>query len=575
MNPLEIFEKEVKTLLNNALEKLSLKTGIVLETPPEGKGDFSFACFPLSKTAKKGPDKIAEDIVRNIGVSEYIQKVENIGAYVNFYVDNEKLKEVTVKSILEGKEKYGFFPQKNVKIILEHTSANPTGPVHVGRARNPIIGDTLARILRSYGYELKTEYYVNDMGKQTAILAWGAENIKEKNDEKRENYRLVKIYQEANKMMESNPDVEKQVNQILLRYEQGDTNVEKTVKDVCKKVLDANAETLKKLNIAIDNYIWESQFIKDRSVNEIIEKLKKSEHCKEEDGAYYLDLENFGIHGRDTRLFFTRKDGTSLYTTRDLAYHLHKFKNSDIAINVLGEDHKLETEQLSIALDILGVKKKPEIVFYSFVSLPEGKMSTRKGAVIYIDDLIDEAVERAYNEVKKRRKEFSEHEFKKISEKEMKKIAKTIGTGAVRYNIIRVQNEKQIMFRWEDALNFEGNSAPFIQYAHARACSILGKSEGYRSFDVKFLNDETEIRLIKTLARFPNIIEESAVSRKPHKLASYVFELASCFNQFYRDMPVLKAEKDEKNARLALVDCFRIVLRNALNLLGIDAPEEM
>ncbi|MBA3044458.1 arginine--tRNA ligase, partial [archaeon] len=158
---------------------------------------------------------------------------------------------------------------------------------------------------------------------------------------------------------------------------------------------------------------------------------------------------------------------------------------------------------------------------------------------------------------------------------EMERIAKTIGTGAVRYNIIRVQNEKQIIFKWEDALNFEGNSAPFIQYAHARACSILGKSEGYRSFDVKFLNDETEIRLIKTLARFPNIIEESAVSRKPHKLASYVFELASCFNQFYRDMPVLKAEKDEKNARLALVDCFRIVLRNGLNLLGIDAPEEM
>jgi arginyl-tRNA synthetase len=574
-NPLKIFEEETKTLLNDALEKLNLKTEIVLETPPEGKGDFAFACFPLSKIAKKAPDKIAEDIVKNIGRTESMEKVENIGGYVNFYIDEERLKENIVKSILEGKEKYGFFDKKNVKIILEHTSTNPTGPVHVGRARNPIIGDSLARLLKAYGYALKTEYYVNDMGKQTAILAWGAENIKEKSDEKRENYRLVKIYQKANKMMESDTDVEKQVNQLLLRYEHGDKDVEKLVKNVCNSVLSANEETLRKLNISVDDYVHESTFTKNRSVDEIIEKLKKSEYCKDENGAYYLDLKKFGIHGRDTRFFFTRKDGTSLYATRDLAYHLHKFKNSDIAIKVLGEDHKLETKQIGIALDILGVKKKPETVFYSFVSLPEGKMSTRKGAVVYIDDLIDEAVERAYNEVKKRRKEFSEHEFKKISEKEMKKIAETIGTGAVRYNIIRVQNEKQIVFKWEDALNFEGNSAPFIQYAHARACSILGKSKGYKKFDVKFLNDETEIRLIKTLARFPNAVEESAVSRKPHKIASYVFELASAFNQFYRDMPVLKAEKDEKNARLALVDCFRIVLRNALNLLGIDAPEEM
>jgi len=574
-NPLKIFEEEAKNLLNNALEKLNLKTEIVLETPPEGKGDFAFACFPLSKIAKKAPDKIAGDIVKNIGKTESMEKVENIGGYVNFYIDEERLKENTVKSILDEKEKYGCFPQKNAKIILEHTSANPTGPVHVGRARNPIIGDSLARLLKAYGYNVKTEYYVNDMGKQTAILAWGAENIKEKNDEKRENYRLVKIYQKVNKMMESDSEIEKHINQMLIKYEHGDKDVEKLVKDVCKNVLSANEETLKKINVSVDDYVYESTFTKNRSVDEIIEKLKKSEYCKNENGACYLDLEKFGIHGRDTRFFFTRKDGTSLYPTRDLAYHLHKFKNSDIAINVLGEDHKLETEQLGIALSLLGVKKKPEIVFYSFVSLPEGKMSTRKGAVVYIDDLIDEAVERAYNEVKKRRKEFSEHEFKKISEKEMKRIAKTIGTGAVRYNIIRVQNEKQIIFKWEDALNFEGNSAPFIQYAHARACSILSKSGGYNSFDVKFLNDETEIRLIKTLAGFPNMVEESAVSRKPYKIASYVFELATCFNQFYRDMPVLKAEENERNARLALVDCFRIVLRNALNLLGIDAPEEM
>ncbi len=582
-NPLEKFIAEIKTLLSNVFSKLALRVQeIALELPPEGMGDFAFPCFSIAKDAGTKPDKIAFEIVKNIEKSDLIDKVENVGSYVNFFLNAEKLKLIAMKTILERKEKYGFFNEKKEKIILEHTSANPTGPIHVGRARNPIIGDTLARVLRTYGYNVETQYYVNDMGKQVGIMLWGIENIKGepsgKEPSEKQDHRLVYFYQKANEMMEQNPHVAQEIAKYLVDYETGKRGIARKVRDACEKVLAGNIETLKKINIEIDKFVWESEFVRSKAVANIVAKLSCSELSRKEDNACYLDLAGFGLPSKDEKLFFTREDGTTLYTIRDSAYHIYKFDNCDIAINILGEDHKLEVKQLEIILSILGVKKKPEIVFYSFVSLPEGRMSTRAGRVVYLDDLIEEAVERAYAEVKKRREELFLHEFKHVSEKEMKRIAEIVGIGAIRYNIIKVQNEKPIVFKWEEALNFEGNSAPFIQYAHARACSILTKSKGYenKKIDFSVLKENAELKLIKILAMFLSVVEEYALSRKPYKIANYAFEVAIQFNQFYRDIPVLKAENEAlRNARLALVDAARTVLKNALELIGINAPEEM
>ena len=217
-------------------------------------------------------------------------------------------------------------------------------------------------------------------------------------------------------------------------------------------------------------------------------------------------------------------------------------------------------------------KLKPQVIFYAFVSLPGGKMSTRRARVVYLDDLIEECIKRAYEEVKKRR-------GTELSEKKMKEIAETIGLGALRYNIIKVQPEKDIVFKWEEALNFEGDASPFIQYAHARACSILAKKdkkENIKDFDALLLKHDSEKQLIKKLAELPETINEACKNCKPHSITSYLFDTASRFNQFYRDCPVLP-EKNTKlrKARLALVDATRIILQNGLNLLGIVAPKEM
>jgi arginyl-tRNA synthetase len=274
--------------------------------------------------------------------------------------------------------------------------------------------------------------------------------------------------------------------------------------------------------------------------------------------------------GRNTKFFYLRQDGTTLYATRDIAYHLWKAKHADRLINVLGEDHKLESKQVEIALNLVGSKKIPKVIFYSFVSLPGGKMSTRRGRVVFLDDLVDECVKRAYTEVKKRRES-------ELSEKKMKEIAEIIGIGALRYNIIKVQPEKDILFKWEEALNFEGNASPFIQYAHARTCGILSKSkESIKDVDAKLLVHGSEVNLIKKLSKFPIAIDEACEGFKPHSIAGYLFEVASSFNQFYRDCPVLPEEnKNLRIARLGLVKATKIVLRNGLDLLGIVAPEEM
>ena len=255
---------------------------------------------------------------------------------------------------------------------------------------------------------------------------------------------------------------------------------------------------------------------------------------------------------------------------RDIAYHQWKAQHADILINVLGEDHKLESKQVKVALELLQTKILPQVVFYAFVSLPGGKMSTRRGRVVYLDDLIDECIERAYEEVKKRR-------ASELTESQMRKIAEQVGIGSLRYNIIKVQPEKDIVFTWEDALNFEGNAVPFIQYAHARACSILSKTNtNIHTFDPTLLIHSSERVLIKQLALFPLVIDEASNTCKPHSIANYLFETASAFNQFYRDCPVLSEEnKVLRSSRLTLVRATKIVLKNALNLLGISAPAEM
>ncbi len=569
VDPMEMFRHSAIEMMDKALREQGIEQELPMETPPEGMGDFAFPCFMLAKEMKRSPADIARKLAGEMPRDFMFSKVEARGPYLNFHINPEMLVQLTMETVMHMREEYGSWPQTGVKINLEHTSANPNGPLHVGRARNPILGDTMARVLRKCGHDVNTEFYVDDMGKQQVTLTWGVENlIREGETPEKKDHEMVWYYQEATRRMESEPGVLAEIDAMISRYEEKNPDIANRVKQNCQKVLEGMTASLRRLDIHFDSFAWESEYIFDGSVDAVLKQLREHDYTDYEDSALYLDLERIGITGQEKKFYLTRSDGSSLYSTRDVAYHLGKLDKYHKAIDILGEDHRLKARVVRDMVGLLGQdKERIQPLFYSFVSLPEGKMSTRRGRVVTLDDLIEESVGRAREEVEKRRPELAP---------ELKRgIAEAVGTGAIRYNIIRIQAEKQMVFKWEEALSFEGNSAPFVQYSHARASSILRKTSVIGDYDPIHLKHPTEIALVKALASFPGVIKQCGENLECHPIASYAFELAQLFNQFYRDCPVLQADEDLKNARLALVTVSRYVMSNTLDTLGLVAPEEM
>ena len=578
---MEKFVAECEDAVVKALAAMGAPSDLKLVKEFPETADLAIPCFTFAKPLKMAPVAIAEKIASAIKAPcGLIAGVTPLNGYLNFTVDTTALVTDLLTEVAEQGDSFGKGKPTGIRVNVEHTSTNPTGPVHVGRARNPIIGDTLARCLRMRGHDVTTEYYVNDVGKQVVMMSWGVANVtpeevqkeieetEKADDRDKVDHRLVYNYRVATKKIHEVPEMEAEIASLLERFEAGDQEVIDYVKKVAETMLGGINETLASMNVTLDRYTWESKFIANGAAKEIVSKLQNTPYSgKTDDGASYVDLKDFGIHGKNTKFTFTRSDGTTLYTTRDLAYHMDKFSRADRVIDVLGEDQKLGSQQLCSALQIMGVDRKPEALFYAFVSLPEGRMSTRKGVVVYLDDLIDEAVDRAYAEIQKRRSD--------LSEEQMQAIARAVGVGAVRYNIVRVGSDKQLVFKWEDALSFDGNSGPYLQYVHARACSILRKAGKFEPCtDGSKLTDEYEIKLAKALARFEAVLKDIDETKRVNMMPAYGHEVAAIFNQFYAAVPVLQAN-DAREARLTLVEATRVVLKNVLWCLGIESPEEM
>ncbi len=564
--------EEAEALRQSAARALEYPAiDLPFQEPPEGLGDLGFPVFQLAPALQRSPAEIASELAGAMEAGALLTTHAAEGGYVNSRLDREAFARLTLTSILDREDAYGTHPPNSIRVLVEHTSINPTGPVHVGRARNAIIGDTLARLLTMAGYDVTSEYLVNDAGKQAASLAWGVANVPGDDlpppAREKEDHDLVRYYQKANELMETDRSVSLAVGDLVVAFEGGDEAVAAQVKDAAGRVMEGILESLRTLGVEYDRLFYESDVVLGGRVARVLEDLRELKAYHTEDGAGFLDLGAYELPTRESKYFLTRGDGSTLYTTRDIAYHLDKFTRSDEAINVLGEDHKLEWRALCAALDLMGSTRAPEGVFYAFISLEEGKMSTRAGTVVNLDDLMDEAVARAAGEVRKRREE--------LDEEEREAIARIVGLGALRYNVIRVQPEKRIVFRWEEALNFEGDSAPFIQYAHARTCGILRKAGEAGAWDAAALSHEREADLVRALAKLPHTILEAARARTPHTLATFANAVAALFNQFYRDCPVLQAPDDLRDSRLALVRATRAVLANSLEGLGILAPSEM
>jgi arginyl-tRNA synthetase len=568
-----MLETEATKSIEDAINLLGWEKpdDIKFEEPPHSDlGDIATSiAFQLAKNLKRSPVEISQEIIGSIRANktskkDIFRKVESTGPYINFFIDYDIFSRKVLSSV---GEEFGKLDPKKQRVIVEHTSANPNGPLHIGHIRNSIIGDSLSRVLRSAGWEVETQYYVNDMGRQIAMIVWGLLNGHEIDENDKSDHAIGKVYFQINEELNQNPELKGEVNAIIKLYEKGeDPEVEKVFKKVVEKCLAGIKSTSNQLNIIHDAFVWESQFVKDGSVAEL---LKSLQNYIQQNEVPYLDLQEYGI---EKELILTRSDGTSLYSTRDIAYHLQKSRDADEIIDVLGSDHKLAVDQIKIVLNLLG-GKSPQVIFYEFITLPEGSMSTRRGVFISVDQLIEEATERAGKEIEKRRED--------LEESEKKKIAEMIGIGAIRYYIARLSPEKHIVFKWDEALSFERGCAS-IQYAHARACKLLQMAGKFKTGEFSLDNREVpletelqpaEIELIKTISKLPSMIEESARIKRVHKLAQYVLDLAGDFNKFYKSTPVIGSENEP--FRLLLVDRARITIRNSLELLGIGAPESM
>ncbi|MBQ6218962.1 MAG: arginine--tRNA ligase [Methanosphaera sp.] len=555
-------KNELGESIKEALHKLRVKSDeeITLEEPPNPEmGDISCnIAFSLASKLKKSPVEIAEDIKSHIKLPLYFKKVETKGPYLNFFINYTLFSTKMVNYI---DKRYGELPEKEQSILLEHTSANPNGPLHVGHLRNAILGDSLKRVLQHAGYKVESQYYVNDMGRQIAIIVWGMNKYGfEFDDDKKIDHAVGEVYFNCNQKLEKNPDHNEEIDQILRSYEEG--NNQKLIdcfEFVVENCLDGIKETLKDLNIKMNLFKWESTFLRNGSVDDLLEKLQPFTIKKD---ILYLPLEKYDV---DKELVLRRSNGTSLYATRDLAYHQYKTKNSDISLDILGADHKLAAKQLSIALE-LSNNRAPEVVFYEFINLPEGSMSTRKGKFISIDEFVNQATQHAKDELVKREMD--------LTEKEMDEVSRIIGIGSVRFYVNQISPEKPITFKWEDALNFERGCAS-IQYAHARACKLLSKSnyDEYAEVHCDYELEDEEKELVKELSRFTEIIRQSADERRVHHLTEYTLSLSKAFNKFYKSHQVIGSEHEQ--LRLKLVDASRITLKNSLKLLGIKAPEFM
>ena len=522
----------------------------------------STIAFSLAKKQKASPVLIAQNLVKEINSNTEFQttgaSTEAKGPYINFKLGNSYLIEALQSAVRPG---YGNLPKKPVRVVLEHTSANPNGPLHVGHIRNSIIGDTLARAFRKAGYSLEIQYYVNDMGRQIAIVVWGFDNLDSAEQEDgKEDAHIARVYIAANREIEKDAGITQQVNILMQLVENGDPATMKKFRREVSRCLDGFKVTLKDLNVTHDRFVWESDFIRNGNTERIISKLKRLPQARD-DETLALDLSEFGF---GNRYVIRRSDGTSVYAARDLAFHAWKGANFDRDIDVLGADHKLIGAQLQCTMKLLG-EKVPEIVFFEFVSLPEGSMSTRAGKFVSADDLITEIRKRAFDEVTVRRPE--------LDEETRRSIARSVGLAAIRYDIVKISPEKSTVFDWKDALDFERQSGPYIQYAHARACSILEKAGPFpECFE---LETEQEIVLAKKIARFPRVIESVVAELHPHILAIYARELADTFNTFYHFEPVLKSEGKTRDRRLALVKAVQNTLKESLETLGIDAIHSM
>ncbi len=542
----------------------------IMEIPPEEKmGDLALPCFTLAKKMRKNPMQIAAELVEKLNEQKdelEIEKAENVGAYCNIYLKRD----LFVKKCFEvlQKENYGVSQIGVGKTIcMDYSSPNIAKNFHVGHLRTTVIGNSLYKIYQKLGYDVVRINHLGDWGTQfgkliVAYKFWSSEElVKEKGIEE-----LLRIYVKFNDEAENNEELIVEAREWFVKMEQNDPEALK-IWNWFKEISMVEFERIYDLlGIAFDSYLGES-FYRDK-VPALVEKLKEKDLLVESQGAKVIDLEKYNM----PPCLITKSDGGSIYHSRDIAAILYRKEqyNFEKCLYVTGLEQSLHFKQIFTAIEVMGYDWSDGLIHvpYGLVSLAGEKLSTRGGNIIYAEDILKEAIERAYNAIMEKNPLLLNKE----------ETAKKVGVGAIIFHDLFNQRIKNVDFSWKEVLNFDGTTGPYAQYTYARAKSVLrkyGKPIRTDEIDYTVLTEDAAYNLIKVLSGYEDAVISAAEKYEPSIVARYVIALATAFNKFYHDCSILQVEEKVKMARLRLTDLVQKVLCEACGLLGMECPEEM
>ena len=563
------FKIAIANCLKEKIEDLTLEEIVALiEVPPNKEmGDFAFPCFKLAKVFRKAPNMIAADLAQTIEANESISKVEPAGGYVNFFVNKSQLAETVINDVLTKKEKYGHTDLGQDKaVVIDFSSPNIAKPFHIGHIRTTVIGNALYKIYDSQGYNVVRVNHLGDYGTQfgkliVAFKLWGSKEAVEANPIPE----LLKLYVKFHEEAEQKPEMEDEARAWFTKLENGDEEAKALWQWFRDESLKEFARVYDLLDIEFDSYAGES-FYSDK-MGVVIDQLKEKGLLVQSQGTNVVDLEQYNM----PPALITKNDGSTLYMTRDLAAAIYR-KNTydfDKCIYVVGSQQSLHFQQLFKVLELMGYEWSKDLVHVPFgmVALEEGTMSTRKGRVVFLEDVLKQAVEKTKEIVLS----------KNPNAKNVEQIAKQVGVGAVVFQELSNSRIKDYTFSWSRTLSFEGETGPYVQYTHARCCAVLRKAEEEVTADINYdlLSEGDGAEVLKVIGSFNKAILAAMRKNEPHIITRFVLDLAQAFNKFYHDNPILVDDVEVRKARLALVAATRQTIENALALLGMHAPERM
>ena len=562
------FKKHIADNIKSDIDKQLLYSAII-NTADDSMGDYSLPCFKFAGMLRKSPVMIAEQLKNDFVCDKYICDVKAVNGYLNFYVNRSEMLTDTVCEILNKGEEYGNSTEGNGKTIcLDYSSVNIAKSLHIGHLGTTAIGGSLYKLFGALGYHVVGINHLGDYGTQfgkmiVAYKLWGNdETIKEQGVKA-----LQDLYVRFHREEEEHPELTEQARQWFVRIEKGEEEAVRLFEYFKKITLDDVKVVYDRLNVKFDSWNGES-FYNDK-MDKPLQFLESKGLVTVSDGAKVVDLSEYNM----PPCLLVKSDGSSLYATRDIAaaFYRKETYNFDKCLYVVAYQQDLHFRQIFKVLELAGLPWAKDMVHvaYGMVSLEEGSMSTRKGNTVFLKDVLDKAVAKSMDIICAKNPDLPNKE----------KVAEQVGVGAVIFSALENARIKDITFTFDRVLNFDGETAPYLQYTHARCRSLFTKAGmSYLTRiarDYSGLDDVETLRLVKLLRNFPNIVSDSAYKYEPSILSKYLIDLAQAFNRFYIGHRVICEDLSIQNARLSLVECVQLVLCKGLALLGIEAPEQM